>query len=177
MALKPTIYKASVNIVDMNRDIYDAEKLTLALHPSETETRMMVRLLAYVLNYDQDISFTKGLSSTEEPDLWIKRPDGTVSCWIEVGQASPERLRKAVSRADNIRLYAYGSESDVWWSKHSSAIEGLPKTEVFQFTALELEPLAEFCNRNMELTVTLSEQQLLVSAGDQQLELSLKQLL
>jgi len=82
-----------------------------------------------------------------------------------------------VSRADNIRLYAYGSESDVWWSKHSSAIEGLPKTEVFQFTALELEPLAELCNRNMELTVTLSEQQLFVSAGDQQLELSLKQLL
>ncbi len=176
MALKPTIYKATVNIVDMNRDIYSTEKLTLALHPSETETRMMVRLMAFVLNYDQDLSFTKGLSSTDEPDLWIVRPDGSIPCWIEVGQASPERLRKAVSKADKIRLYAYGSETDIWWSKQGSAISELPKTEVFQLPAEQVEPLSQLCDRNMELTVTLSEEQLFVSSGEHQFEITLSQL-
>ena len=176
MALKPTIYKANVNIVDMNRDIYATEKLTLALHPSETATRMMVRLLAYVINYDTDLSFTKGLSSTDEPDLWIVRPEGTVDCWIEVGQASPERLRKAVSRAEKIRLYAYGSETEIWWSKQGGDISGLPKTEVFQLPAEQVDPLAEICNRNMELTVTLSEEQLFISAGEQQFEVNIHRL-
>ena len=114
MALKPTIYKATLNLVDMNRDIYVTEKLTLALHPSETQTRMMVRLLSYALNYHPDLEFSKGLSATDEPDLWLKRGDGTVESWIEVGQASPERLRKAVSKSDQVRLYAYGDEVDIW---------------------------------------------------------------
>jgi uncharacterized protein YaeQ len=114
----------------MNRDVYASEKLTLALHPSETEQRMMVRLLAYVINYDADLCFSKGLSTTDEPDLWIVRPDGSVPCWIEVGQASPERLRKAVSRAEQIKLYAYGSETEIWWSKQEVAIRELPKTAV-----------------------------------------------
>lgn len=176
MALKPTIYKASVNIVDMNRDIYVTEKLTLALHPSETETRMMVRLMAYVLNYDPDLSFTKGLSTQDEPDLWTVRPDGSVPAWIEVGQASPERLRKGVSRADKVLLYAYGSETDVWWSKQGTAISELPKTEVFQFLSDQIEHLPTLCERNMELTVTLSEDQIFVTGGNQQVELSIKAL-
>lgn len=176
MALKPTIYKATLNLVDMNRDVYATEKLTLALHPSETAVRMMVRVLAYALNYDQDLSFTKGLSTAEEPDLWITRPDNSVDCWIEVGQASPERLRKGVSRADKVRLYAYGSEVDIWWGKHRDAMNALPKTEVFSFVADQVDPLSHLCERNMELTITISEEQLFIASGDQQFEVLLKRL-
>ncbi len=176
MALKPTIYKATLNLVDMNRDVYATEKLTLALHPSETAVRMMVRVLAYALNYDQDLSFTKGLSTAEEPDLWITRPDNSVDCWIEVGQASPERLRKGVSRADKVRLYAYGSEVDIWWGKHRDAMNALPKTEVFSFVADQVDPLGHLCERNMELTITISEEQLFIASGDQQFEVLLKRL-
>lgn len=176
MALKPTIYKATLNLVDMNRDVYVTEKLTLVLHPSETAVRMMVRLLAYALNYDQDLSFTKGLSTADEPDLWITRPDSSVERWIEVGQASPERLRKGVSRADQVKLYAYGSEVDIWWSKHRDAMNTLPKTEVFSFSAEEVEPLGAICDRNMEVTITISEQQLFIATGDQQFEVLLSRL-
>ncbi|WP_292949684.1 MULTISPECIES: YaeQ family protein [unclassified Neptuniibacter] len=176
MALKPTIYKATLNLVDMNRDVYVTEKLTLALHPSETAVRMMVRLLAYALNYDQDLSFTKGLSTADEPDLWITRPDSSVARWIEVGQASPERLRKGVSRADQVKLYAYGSEVDIWWAKHRDAMNTLPKTEVFSFSAEEVEPLGAICDRNMEVTITISEQQLFIATGDQQFEVLLSRL-
>lgn len=176
MALKPTIYKATLNLVDMNRDVYVTEKLTLVLHPSETAVRMMVRLLAYALNYDQDLKFTKGLSTADEPDLWITRPDSSVERWIEVGQASPERLRKGVSRADQVKLYAYGSEVDIWWAKHRDAMNTLPKTEVFSFSAEEVEPLGAICDRNMEVTITISEQQLFITTGDQQFEVLLSRL-
>ena len=176
MALKPTIYKTTLNLIDMNRELYATEKLTLVLHPSETPVRMMVRVLAYALNYDQDLAFSKGLSANDEPDLWIKRPDDSVSCWIEVGQASPERMRKGVSRADSVKLYAYGSEVDVWWGKNREALTGLPKTEVFSFPSEQVGLLSELCDRNMELTITISEDQLYVTAGDKQLEVTLTRL-
>lgn len=176
MALKPTIYKTTLNLVDINRDIYVTEKLTLALHPSETQTRMMVRLLSYALNYHPDLEFSKGLSATDEPDLWLKRGDGTVESWIEMGQASPERLRKAVSKSDLVRLYAYGDEVDIWWAKHSEALTALPKCEIFRFHAAEVEALSCVCQRNMELTITISEDQLYLVAEDKQLEVSLNRL-
>ncbi|EAR61974.1 hypothetical protein MED92_03463 [Oceanospirillum sp. MED92] len=173
MALKPTIYKANLNLVDMNQDLYCSEKLTIALHPSETETRMMVRIVAFALNYDTDLSFTKGLSTADEPDLWVVRPDGSIPCWIEVGQASADRLRKGVSRADKVKLYAYGSEVDVWWPKHASDLNALPKTEIFAFDANEAEQLPQLCERNMELTVTISEDHIFVTSDKGQVELKL----
>lgn len=176
MALKPTIYKATLNLVDMNRDVYTTEKLTLALHPSETEIRMMVRVLVYALNYHQDLSFTKGLSTADEPDLWQVAPTGEVVNWIELGQASPERIRKAVSRAEAVMLYAYGSEVDVWWPKHREAMLALSKCRFYAFDANELAVLESVCKRNMELTITLSEAQLFVAAGDQSIELQLQRL-
>jgi len=106
MALKPTIYKVDLQIVDLNRNVYPSVKLTLALHPSELPERMMVRLLAYALNYHEDLEFCKGLSAADEADLWQVAPTQEIMEWIEVGQVSPDRLRKAVSRAANIKLYA-----------------------------------------------------------------------
>ncbi len=176
MALKPTIYKVTLHLVDMNRNVYASEKLTLVLHPSELKTRMMVRLLAYALNYAQDLQFTKGLSTADEPDLWLKRSDDSIADWIEVGQASVERLRKGVSRADRVRLYAYGSEVDIWWAKHGQDLSALPKTEVFSMEAAQVEGLESICERNMELTITLSEDQVFVTAGEQQLEITVNRL-
>ena len=173
MALKPTIYKVNLNLVDMNREVYASERLTLALHPSETETRMLVRLLAYALNYDPDLSFTRGLSIAEEPELWQVSPDGRIALWIEVGQVSAERLRKGVSRADKVLLYAYGSETDLWWQKQGAELADLPKTTVMRFISEQVSELAQLCERNMELTITISETQLYITSAQQQLQLDL----
>ena len=177
MAIKPTIYKANVNIVDMNRDVYASERLTLALHPSETTTRLMVRVLAYALNYHEQLSFTKGLSTADEPDLWRVNDNGVIEQWIELGQASVERLRKGVSRSETVVLYAYGSEADLWWNKHAKELRKLPKTTIYCFDAEPLATLAELCNRNMELTVTLSESQIYVSMEGEQVDIQLETLL
>ncbi|MCV6589794.1 MAG: YaeQ family protein [Marinobacterium sp.] len=177
MALKPTIYKADFNLVDMDNNCFETLKLTLAQHPSETLERMMVRLLVFGLNYHPDLAFTKGLSTQDEPDLWQISPDGRIERWIELGQASPERIRKGVSRAEQIALYAYGSEADVWWPKHQLAFAELPKLNVFRFDHNQVKQLRAFVNRTMELTLTITDGELYLTGEGQELTLQVETLL
>ena len=168
MALKPTIYKVDLQLSDTDRHCYESCNLTLVQHPSETIQRMMVRLLVFALNYHPDLSFTKGLSTTDEPDLWQIAANGQVEQWIEVGQASPERMRKAVSRAPEIILYAYGSEADIWWQKQGAALTALPKLTVWRFEDNEVADLERFVSRSMQLTVTISDGEIYLSDAEHQ---------
>ncbi len=111
MALTATIHKTELTVSDLDRDYYATHNLTVALHPSETESRMMLRLMAFALNAHQDLSFTWGLSSTEEPDLWRHNPDGTLEEWIELGQPDEKRLRKACGQARSVTVYTYGKQA------------------------------------------------------------------
>lgn len=169
MALKPTIFKVELQLSDTDRHCYEQCQLTLAQHPSETELRMMVRLLVYGLNYHQDLSFTRGLSSTDEPELWQIAPDGQIEHWVELGQASPERLRKAVSRAPRISLYAYGREAEIWWQKQGAAIRDLPKVSVWQLDDAQIAPLTEMVTRSMVLSMTVSDGEVYISDGEHHL--------
>ncbi|GGK60680.1 YaeQ family protein [Amphritea balenae] len=176
MALKPTIYKVDLQLSDTDRHCYESCNLVLAQHPSETLQRMMVRLMVFALNYHQDLSFTKGLSSTDEPELWQVGPDGQVEHWIELGQASPERIRKAVSRAPKISLYAYGREADIWWQKHGSVISALPKVSVWSFNDEQVEQLAQFVSRSMQLSISISDGEIYLSDEGHHLNLTLSEL-
>ncbi len=177
MALKPTIYKVELQLVDMNRDIYTGCKLTLALHPSETQERMMVRLMAFGLNYHPDLQFCKGLSATDEADLWEVAPDGQVHHWIEVGQASADRIRKGVSRSPKVSLYAYGRESDIWWSRSQEAFKALPRVEVWQFNNEQTAQLPALVGRNMSITMTITGNEIYLNQNDLQLTLAFERLL
>lgn len=177
MAIKPTLYKVDLQLVDTDRNIYDSCKLTLAQHPSETQERMMVRLLAYAVNYHQDLDFSKGLSSQDEPDLWQISPSGEIENWIEVGQASAERMRKGISRSPQVKLYAYGSEVDIWWGKAKSQYEKLPHIEVWQFDSAQTKQLDLMVERKMSLTLSISAGELYLNSDDQALSLDLTQLL
>src|SRR5690606_38690646 len=117
MALRATIYKADLHIADNDRGYYASHALTIAKHPSETDERMMVRLLAYALLADADetLAFTRGLSDTDEPDLWRKDLTGAINQWIEVGVPDDRRVLKACGRADEVIVLAYGRNADVWW--------------------------------------------------------------
>ena len=176
MALKPTIYKTELTLSDIDRQCYQQLNPVLALHPSETPERMMVRLLVYALNYHEQLSFGKGLSSIDEPDLWQCSLDGQVEHWFEMGQASPDRLRKAVSRAQQVSLYAYGSETDVWWKKNGDAIAALPKVAIWRFDWQETRQLPALCSRNMKLDMTVSDGIIYLSDGQQTLQLTVSRL-
>ena len=155
MALKPTIYKAQVELADSDRNCFESLSLTLAKHPSETLERMAVRLLAYCLNAGRGLEFTKGISTADEPDLWLHSDSGDIQQWIEVGQPEHLRLRKACGRAKLVSLYTFGKSSDTWWKLNEEAVAALPHFHGWKFDWPEIELIAGMLDRNVQLSVSI----------------------
>ncbi len=173
MALKPTIYKFKVSLTDLDRQVYDNLNLTLACHPSETHERMMVRVMAYCLNAQARLEFCKGLSDTEEADLWAHGLDGALALWIDVGEPTLERLKKVSRLAPDVRLYSFNTKAPTWWELSRTEIAKLPLS-VYRFDWQGIAALAGYVERTMDFAVTVSEGSLFVSTakGDCELELS-----
>ena len=156
MALKPVIYKLSLNLSDLNRQVYQDFNLTIALHPSETYERMVARILAFALNASDQLTFTKGLSTVEEPDLWQKSLDGQTQLWIELGEPAVDRVKKASRIADRVKVYSFNSKSDVWWKQDESKFKRLD-ADFLQFNNDQIQQLAGLVARTMKWYVTVSE--------------------
>lgn len=155
MALKPTIYKAQVELADSDRSHFDSLSLTIACHPSETLERMAVRLLAYCLQAERGLEFTKGLSTAEEPDLWRHSDGGELEQWIEIGQPEEPRLRKACGKSKDVLVYAFGKSADTWWKLNEEAISKLPRLAVWQFQWPEVEAFTALVDRTMNLNISI----------------------
>ena len=166
MALKATIFKADLQIADMDRNHYADYSLTLARHPSETDERMMVRLLAFALNADESLGFGKGLCVDDEPDLWRKDLTGAIELWIDVGLPDERWLRKACGRAQLVRVYCYGGRGvDVWWGQNQALLGRLANLEVFNLPQAETQALAALASRTMRLQCTIQDGQLWLTDG------------
>lgn len=167
MALKSTIFKANLQVSDMDRNYYAEHALTLARHPSETDERMMVRLLAFTLNADPALEFCKGLSSDEEPDLWRKDLTGAIEQWIEVGLPDERRLRKACGRADEVLLYIYGGRAaEIWWEANRKELARQDKLSVHVVDEVTSQALAALTERTMPLQATIQDGELWLSTED-----------
>jgi len=171
MALKATIFKADLQIADIDRQYYQDHSLTLARHPSETDERMMMRLLAFARHASPDLIFGKGVSSVEEPDLWQKDMTGAIELWIEVGQPDERRILKACGRASRVLIYSYGTTAQVWWRQLGSRIERLRNLEVFHVPPGASAALAGLAERNMRLQCTLQDGQTWISGKDVTLQI------
>ncbi|MBS1170781.1 MAG: YaeQ family protein [Burkholderiaceae bacterium] len=167
MALKATIFKASLQIADIDRNHYHEYPLTLARHPSETDERMMVRLLAFALFANEQLAFGKGLSSDDEPDLWQKDLTGVIELWLEAGLPDEKRLRQACGRAQQVVVLCYGSAADVWWSQQRSKLERLTNLTVLRLPVEGSQALARLAERTMTLQCTVQDGQMLWTGGDQ----------
>jgi uncharacterized protein YaeQ len=150
MAPKATVIKAELQVSDMDRHYYASHNLTLAQHPSETDKRLMVRLLAFALFADERLEFGRGLSSDDEPDLWRRDYTGLIEQWIELGQPDESRIKKACSRARQAIVVTYGGRaSDIWWDKTASALARLKNLRVIDIPATAVDELASLIERNM----------------------------
>jgi uncharacterized protein YaeQ len=87
MAIKSSIYKAQLSVTDMDRHVYDAFSLTIACHPSETEARMMLRIVSFAMHADPQLVFGRGISTDNEPDLWQRSLSNDIELWIDLGDA------------------------------------------------------------------------------------------
>lgn len=155
MALKPTIYKLNITLVDTDRDYYDTLNLTVAQHPSETVERMMARVLAFCINARKCPVFTRGLCAAEEPDIKVTTMDERLALWIDVGEPAVERIKKATRLAETVRVYTFNSKSDTWWEQGQAGFAELP-VAVFRFPWNEIQAMAALVKRTMQLTVTIS---------------------
>lgn len=158
MALKATIFKASVQVSDTDRNYYASHALTLARHPSETDERMMVRLLAFALNAHEYLAFGRGLSTDDEPDLWRKDLTGAIEQWIEVGQPDEKRLRKACGRANDVVVYSYGgSGAQQWRDGMRDTIARCSNLAVYAVPPAASQAMAKLADRAMTLTYTIQD--------------------
>ena len=151
MALKATIYRADLQIADMDRHVYADHALTIARHPSETDERMMARVLAYALYAQDGIAFTKGLFDVDEPEVWVKNLAGEITLWIDLGQPDEARVRRACSRADQAVVLCYTSSCEVWWKQIASKLTRFANLTVLQLPAETSQALAALAERGMRL--------------------------
>jgi uncharacterized protein YaeQ len=166
MALKATIFKADLQIADMDRNYYADHSLTLARHPSETDERMMVRLLAFSLFAAEGLGFGKGLCVDDEPDLWRKDLTGAVELWIDVGLPDEKWTRKACGRARRVVIVSYGGRpADVWWEQNRSKLGRLANLAVYRLAPEASQAMASLAERGMRLQCTVQDGQVWITDG------------
>ncbi len=161
MALKSTIYKIDLNIADMDRQYYGQHSLTVARHPSETDERMMVRLIAFTLFANETLGFAKGLSDEDEPDLWQKDLTGAIELWIDIGLPTEKDVRKAAGRAKKVAVVLYGGRiADMWWEQNSKTLLKIRHLTVINLP--DTNDLTQLAARNMNISCTIQDGQILV---------------
>ncbi len=157
MALKATVYKVKLDVVDMDRNYYETHKVTLACHPSETEERLMMRVLAFALNAHERLEFGGGISESDEPDLWIKDLTGGVECWIEIGNPDERALIKALGRSKSVIVYTYASRPAIWWDPLKARLSREGRLKAYAVDSAASSALAALCARDMDLQCTVQD--------------------
>ncbi len=172
MALGATIFKAELTISDMDRGHYATHALVLARHPSETDERMMARLLAFALNAGEGLAFGKGLSDEDEPALWQKDLTGAIRLWIDVGLPDEKSVRRACGRADQVLLYAYGRGAERWWQDARAGLERPDNLAVIDLPQAATQALAALAQRTMRLQCTVQDGTAWLTDGDSTVEVA-----
>lgn len=176
MALKATIHKAELQLADMDRHVYGDHALTIARHPSETDDRMMTRVLAYALFAQEGIAFTKGLFDVDEPEVWVKNLAGEITLWIDLGQPDEARIRRACSRAGQVVVLCYGSGCEVWWKQIASKLTRFANLTVLQLPANTTQALAGLAERTMRLQCMVQDGEIWINTETQSVPIKLVRL-
>ena len=181
MALKATIYKADLQLSDIDRGVYGDYPLTIARHPSETDERLMVRLLAFALSVPADgdhgpLEFAKDLWDADEPSLWQRDFTGRLVHWIELGQPDDKRLSRVCARVDQVSVFSYASSTPIWWEALAPKISRLRNLTVWQIPSAQSEALALLAKRSMQLNVTVQDGGIWMSDQERSVEVQLTRL-
>jgi uncharacterized protein YaeQ len=172
MALKATIYKAMVNVADLDRNKFLDSNLTLARHPSETQERMMLRLLAWIKYADERLVFTRGLSAEEEPEIWLRNDHLSIDLWIELGLPEERRVKKACSQSAEVALFTYNTRAaEIWWQQNQNRLSQFKNLSVWYLDDEQLAKLSEFGTRSMNLQATIQDGAIWLSDAENNVEI------
>jgi uncharacterized protein YaeQ len=180
MALKSTIFKATLAVADIDHGYYADHALTLARHPSETDERMMIRLAALALNAhklqsvcdgDGTLAFGAGLSNPDEPDVWLRDFTGEAKLWIEVGQPEDKPVIKACGKADEVIVYCFSQAAEIWWRGIENKLTRAQNLSVYRVPAAASQALAALAQRSMQLQATIQEGALMLGDGTHSIDI------
>jgi uncharacterized protein YaeQ len=167
MAQNATIYKIELSVSDMDRHYYETHKLTVAKHPSETDERLMVRIVAFALSAHERLEMTKGLSTDDEPDIWLKSLSGEIDVWVALGLPSEKVMRQSCSKAEKVIVYPYGGRvAEMWWDKAKNVTTRFDNLQVINFSETDTAALAKLANRAMKLQVNIQDGDVMVSVDE-----------
>ena len=167
MAQKATIYKVELSVSDMDRHYYETHNLTVAKHPSETDERLMVRILAFALNAHEQLEFTRGISTDDEPDIWQKSLSGEIELWVALGLPGEKIVRQSCGKADKVSIYCYGgNQAEMWWDKIKISTTRFNNLQVTNFSKKDTSELGELASRSMKLQVSIQDGDIMVSVDD-----------
>ena len=173
MAHKATIYKVELSVSDMDRHYYGTHKLTVAKHPSETDERLMVRILAFALSASEKLEFSRGLSTKSEPDLWQKNLSGETELWVTLGLPSEKIVRKSCGKSKEVIIYSYGGRTaEVWWDKIKNSTMRFENLQVINLSEVETSDLAKLAERSTKLQVNIQDGDVMVSINEKILYVS-----
>jgi uncharacterized protein YaeQ len=177
MAIKATIFKAQIQISDMDRHVYDSPSITIARHPSETDERMMIRVLALAMGWPADTSegtleLAKDMWDPDEPALWHLNFSNELLHWVDVGQPDDKRLMKACGRAHRVTVWAFQSSTPVWWDGMVNKLTRATKLTVWQVPTEQSQALAALAQRSMQLQVTVQDGTIWISEGERSVEIT-----
>ena len=167
MAQNATIYKVELSVSDMDRHYYETHKLTVARHPSETDERLMLRLVAFAMNAHENMEMTKGLSTDDEPDIWQKSLSGELDVWVSLGLPSEKIIRQSCGKSKKTIIYTYGGKSaEIWWDKVRNSTARFDNLQVANFSSVETAALAGLAQRALKLQVNIQDGELMISADE-----------
>ncbi len=159
MAIGASIYKVNVSLSNLETHYYHDFDLTIAKHPSENESRMMYRLLAFLYSAHEDLEFTRGLSSTDEPELWQKDYSGEIIQWIELGLPESKRIKQACGKSQVVKIFTYHkNKSEEWVKKMKGDFQSHKKLPVYHLDVVENGPLEKLVEKSMKLSCIIEEQ-------------------
>ena len=167
MAQKSTVYKVELSVSDMDRHYYEPHKLTVAKHPSETDERLMVRILAFALNAHEQLEMTRGLSTDDEPDIWQKSLSGELELWVALGLPSEKVVRQSCAKANKVIIYSYGGRTaEIWWEKIKNSTTRFDNLQVINFSEADTSALGKLASRAMKLQVNIQDGEVMVSVDE-----------
>ncbi|MCR8957659.1 YaeQ family protein [Variovorax sp. S2] len=182
MALKSTIFKAALAVADIDHGYYADHALTLARHPSETDERMMIRLVALALNAyklqdvcqgDGTLAFGAGLSNVDEPDVWLRDFTGETKLWVEVGQPEDKPIIKACGKSDEVIVYCFNHAAEIWWRGIENKLTRPQNLSVYRVPTEASQALAALAQRSMQLQATIQENTLTLGDGTHSIDVEL----
>lgn len=168
------MYRFHVDLSDVGRGVYEQLDLRVAMHPSESVRYMLARVLAYCLRYEEGIELGRGVSTAEEPAVWVRDLRGDVVAWIEVGQPAPERLHKAAKTGARVYVYAHKDPEPLVRELRKKPIHRQEELEIWLLPAGLLDALEPSVGRQERWSLTVSDGQIYLTCGERTLEGSLE---